>query len=55
MFKKLIHITLALFFLSSCGFTPIYQANKNANFQIEKITLTGNKRINNYLNLALNR
>ena len=55
MFKKLIYVACALFFLSSCGFAPIYQSNKNANFQIEKITLTGDTSINNYLSLALNR
>ena len=33
------------FFLLSCGYTPIYQTDQNANIKLDVINYSGNKKI----------
>ena len=55
MLKKNI-ITLSLiFFLTNCGFTPIYLKNNNINFSIEQVEYTGDIDFNNFLKIDLDR
>ena len=55
MLKKNI-ITLSLIlFLTNCGFTPIYLKNNNLNFSIEQIKYTGDRDLNNFLKINLDR
>jgi hypothetical protein len=53
MIKKNIIILSLIFFLNSCGFTPIYIKNKNTNFSIEQINITGDRELNNFLKTNL--
>ena len=48
--NKLIDIKLLiiLFFVSSCGYTPIF-SNKDSNFSIVEISSTGNNKLNKTL------
>ena len=55
MIRKNIIILSLIFFLSSCGFTPIYIKNKNTNFSIEQINITGDRELNNFLKTNLNQ
>ena len=55
MIKKNILIISLLIFLSNCGFTPIYQNNKNINFSIEQVNYTGDRELNNFLKKILNQ
>ena len=50
--KKLVIISL-IFFLTSCGFTPIYLKNTNTNFSIEQVNYTGDRELNNFLKINL--
>ncbi|WP_435096772.1 hypothetical protein ACIJYG_06990 [Candidatus Pelagibacter bacterium nBUS_27] len=55
MIKKNI-ITLSLvFFLTNCGFTPIYLNISNANFSIEQVNYTGDRELGNFLKINLNK
>ena len=47
--KKNIIVFSLIFFLSSCGFTPIYQKNTKVNFSIEQVSYTGDRELNNFL------
>ena len=53
--KKIIFINffILLIFITSCGYTPIF-SNKNINFSIADIELTGNNKFNKILNNKLN-
>ena len=51
---KLITMSL-IFFLTNCGFTPIYLNNNNVNFSIEQIKYTGDRDLNNFLKINLDR
>tara|TARA_B100001741_G_scaffold283941_1_gene259213 strand:- start:72 stop:530 length:459 start_codon:yes stop_codon:yes gene_type:complete len=53
--KKIIFINffILLIFITSCGYTPIF-SNKNINFTIADIELTGNNKLNKILNNKLN-
>ena len=42
-----------MFFLTNCGFTPIYLKNTNVNFSIEQINYTGDRELNNFLKTNL--
>jgi len=53
MIRKNIIILSLIFFLGSCGFTPIYIKNKNTNFSIEQINITGDRELNNFLKTNL--
>ena len=55
MLKKNIIIISLIFFLANCGFTPIYLKNDNINFSIEKIKFVGDRDLNNYLKINLDR
>ena len=55
MIKKNILLIFLIFILSSCGFTPINQKNKNLNFSIEQVNYTGDRDINNYLKIYINQ
>ena len=48
MIKKLALICFFMLFLNNCGFTPIY-SKKNQNFEINKIELIGNLKVNKLL------
>jgi predicted DNA-binding ribbon-helix-helix protein len=52
--KNILYISL-IFFLTSCGFMPIYLKNTNVNFSIEKITYEGDRDLNNFLRTNLNQ
>ena len=53
MIKKNIIIISLIFILNSCGYTPIYLKNTNANFSIEEINYTGDRELNNFLKTNL--
>ena len=55
MLKKNIIILSLIFFLANCGFTPIYLKNDNINFSIEKIKFVGDRDLNNFLKINLDR
>ena len=55
MIKRNITIISLIFFLSSCWFTPIYLKNDNFNFSIEEINFTGDRELNNFLRINLNK
>jgi len=54
MIKKNVIILSIIFFLTNCGFSPIYLKNENMNFSIEKVTYTGDRELNNFLKSNLN-
>ena len=54
MNKNIILISL-IFFLTNCGFTPIYLKNTDVNFSIEQVNYTGDKELNNFLKTNLNQ
>ena len=51
--KNILYISL-IFFLTNCGFTPIYLKNTNVNFSIEQVTYEGDRDLNNFLKTNLN-
>ena len=53
--KKIIFIKffILLIFVNGCGYTPIF-SNKNINFTIVDIELTGHNKLNKILNNKLN-
>ena len=55
MLKKKIIIFTLILFLSNCGFTPIYLDNTKGNFSIEQVNYEGDRELNNFLKLNLNR
>ena len=55
MIKKNVIILSLIFFLTNCGFTPIYLKNTNVNFSIEQINYTGDKELNNFLKTNLDQ
>ena len=55
MIKKNIIIISLIFILTSCGFTPIYLNNNNINFSIEQVDYIGDKELNNFLKIQLNK
>ena len=55
MIKRNITIISLIFFLTSCGFTPIYLKNDNFNFSIEEVSFTGDRELNNFLRINLNK
>jgi hypothetical protein len=52
--KKIVLISL-IFFLSNCGFTPVYLKNTNVNFSIEKVNYTGDRDLNNFIKTDLDQ
>ena len=55
MMKKHIILTSLIFFLTQCGFSPIYLKNTNINFSIENINYQGDRDLNNFLKTNLNQ
>ena len=53
--KKSIIVLSLIFFLSNCGFTPIYQKNTNVNFSIEQVSYSGDRELNNFLKTNLGK
>ena len=51
--KKLIKIIMLLFFVSSCGYNPIF-SNKKSNFSIYELSTSGNNKLNKIINSRLN-
>ena len=50
MFKKIIQLTIILFVLNSCGYTPMYSTNFKNDFNIELIDFKGDNVLNNFIN-----
>ena len=55
MIKKNIVIISLIFILTNCGFTPIYLNKNDVNFSIEQINFTGDRDLNNFLKIYLNK
>ena len=55
MIKKNISLIFLIFFLTNCGFTPMYQNNTNINYSIEQVDYTGDRELNNFLKSNLNK
>ena len=55
MLKKNIINLFLIFFLTNCGFTPIYLTNNNINFSIEQIEYKGDRDFNNFLKVNLDK
>ena len=55
MLKKNIIILSLILFLTNCGFTPLYLNNDKINFSIEQIEYAGDKDLNNFLKINLDR
>jgi len=55
MIKKYILIISVIFLLTNCGFSPIYLNSNNANFSIEQVDYTGDRDLNNFLKINLNK
>ena len=55
MIKKNIILISLIFFLTNCGFTPIYLKNNNVNFSIEQVSYKGDRELNNFLKTNLNK
>ena len=55
MLKKNIILLTLLFFLNNCGFTPIYLENNNVNFSIEQADFKGDRELNNFIKINLNK
>jgi len=53
MIKKNIILISLIFFLTSCGFTPVYLNNTDLNFSIEQVNFTGDRDLNNFLKTIL--
>jgi len=53
--KKSIIILSLIFFLSNCGFTPVYQKNTKVNFSIEQVSYSGDRELNNFLKTNLSK
>ena len=57
MFKirKLLPIFFILIILSNCGYTPRYGLNKNVNFTIDLVEISGDREFNTFLKTRLKR
>ena len=55
MIKKHILLISLIFFLTHCGFSPIYMKNTNTNFSIENVSYKGDRDLNNFLKTNLNQ
>ena len=53
--KKQIVLIFLIFFLTHCGFSPIYLKNTNTNFSIENVNFKGDRDLNNFLKTNLNQ
>jgi hypothetical protein len=55
MMKKQVILILLIFFLTHCGFSPIYVNNTNINFSIENVNYKGDRDLNNFLKINLDQ
>lgn len=55
MLKKILLILFCLNFLQSCGYTPMYSADKQFKINFEKIESSGDWELNNFLENSLKR
>ena len=55
MMKKQVVLISLIFFLTHCGFSPIYVNNTNINFSIENVNYKGDRDLNNFLKTNLNQ
>tara|TARA_B100001109_G_scaffold90160_1_gene73539 strand:+ start:42 stop:491 length:450 start_codon:yes stop_codon:yes gene_type:complete len=55
MIKKHLVLISLIFFLTHCGFSPIYVKNTNTNFSIENVSYKGDRDLNNFLKTNLNQ
>ena len=55
MLKRNIITISLIIFLTSCGFTPIYLNNNDVNFSIEKVNFAGDRELNNFLMINLDK
>ena len=55
MVKKNIILLSLILLLNSCGFSPIYLKNNDVNFSIQQINFIGDRELNNFLKIDLNR
>ena len=53
--KNIILFILIIFFLNNCGYTAKYSKDKNVNFSLEIISLSGDREFNNSLRSKLNQ
>ena len=53
--KKIFFNIFVIFFLGSCGFTPIYIQEKNINYDVQIGKVEGDRLINNIIISQLNR
>ena len=53
MFRKIYLLIFFTVILNNCGFSPLYTTNAVNNFNIAKLTMEGDKTINNYLKINL--
>ena len=53
MIKKHIVLISLIFFLTHCGFSPIYIKNTNTSFSIENVSYKGDRDLNNFLKINL--
>lgn len=53
--KNIILFILIIFFLNSCGYTAKYSKDKNVNFSLKIISLSGDREFNNSLRSKLNQ
>ena len=51
--KNLVKLLILLFFISGCGYSPIF-SNKNSNFSIYELSANGNSKLNKIINDRLN-
>ena len=55
MLKKNIILFSLILVLSSCGFTPVYVKKNGLQFSIEQVNYSGDRELNNFLKINLNR
>ena len=55
MIKKNIILLSLLFFFNSCGFTPLFIQILNLTFLSNKLIMTGDRELNNFLKVNLNK
>jgi len=53
MIKKNLILVSLIFFLTSCGFKPIYLKNTDLSFSIEQVNYKGDRDLNNFLKTNL--
>ena len=51
--QNLIKLLILLFFIYGCGYSPIF-SNKNSNFSIYELSVSGNSKLNKIINNRLN-